>query len=401
MNILYITQYFYPEICAPSDRALANVRYLSSKGHNLTIIAEIPNHPKGVIFPGYRGKIIATEKKDRLFINRVWVLTSPKKNFTTRILFYVSFMFSGLICSLLRWRKYDIVYISSPPLFVGIIGIVLNKLFKRTQIVFEVRDLWPKSAIVLGELKNTKIIKLSELLEKKIYNISSLIVSITKGIHDEISRKYQGKSIFLPNGVDLHHYGNITKNKVSNLSKFIVVYAGTHGLIHGLEIIIHAAEILKNKDIYFEFYGDGPVKENLIDKSHTLGLNKVRFFDSVGFKEISNHLQNASVGLSTTKKLNLCKGSIPVKIFSYMACSLPVILSGWGESVDIIKKADCGIVTIPENVEKLVNAILWMKENPSKRIKMGLNGRKFIEKNYNRRTQAQELEKKLILMMEN
>ncbi|MBC8526085.1 MAG: glycosyltransferase, partial [Candidatus Cloacimonetes bacterium] len=179
MKILYITQYFLPEICAPSNRAYANVKYFSEKGHKVVVLTEMPNHPKGVIFKGYKRKIFLKEKMENFSVDRVWVFTSVKKNFFTRILFYLSFMFMGFLHTLFNWRKYDIIYVSSPPLFVGVIGIFLKKLFPKTKFVFEVRDLWPKSAVDLVELRNPKMIRLAEKLERKIYNICEKIIVIS------------------------------------------------------------------------------------------------------------------------------------------------------------------------------------------------------------------------------
>ena len=140
MKILYISQYFYPEVCAPSNRAMANVKFLANKGHNVTVLTEMPNHPKGVIFTNYKHKLYIKEKLENFIVNRVWVFTSKKKNFITRMLFYISFMMSGLIHTLINWKKYDIVYTSSPPLFVAGIPIILKMLFPRSKYIFEVRD---------------------------------------------------------------------------------------------------------------------------------------------------------------------------------------------------------------------------------------------------------------------
>ena len=110
MKILYISQYFYPEVGATTNRALANIRYFAGKGHNVTVLTEMPNHPKGVIFDGYRRKIFLKEKSDNFFVNRVWVFTSQKKNFITRLLFYISFMLMGSIHTLFNWKRYNIKY---------------------------------------------------------------------------------------------------------------------------------------------------------------------------------------------------------------------------------------------------------------------------------------------------
>ncbi|NQV19047.1 MAG: glycosyltransferase family 4 protein [Armatimonadetes bacterium] len=396
MKILYITQYFYPEVGATTNRALANVRYLSKKGHNVKVLTEMPNHPKGIIFDGYKKKIFLKEKMEHFSISRVWVFTSSKKNFVTRMLFYLSFMFMGIIYTLFNWKKYDVIYVTSPPLFVGVIGIFLKKIFPKTKFVFEVRDLWPDVAIEMGELKNPMLISMSKILEKKIYEKSELIISLTKGIYKSISSISPEKSKFIPNGVDIDIF---KREKNIKSSQFIVVYAGHHGLLSGMDLIIEAANILRNEDIFFYFVGDGPLKTKCQTLTTNFQLEKVQFYNSISLFKVSEFLSQCSVGISSGKKINLVKYSIPVKMFGYMACELPVILSQEGESVEIINKARCGISSIPENATDLAKKILWMKNHPKERIEMGIRGRKFVEKYYNREKQAEILELELLEIM--
>ncbi|MCD4650872.1 MAG: glycosyltransferase WbuB, partial [Candidatus Cloacimonetes bacterium] len=169
LKILYVTQYFTGEHGATTNRAVANIRHFVQQGHDVTVIAEMPNHPKGIIAKPYRGKLIVKEKAVGASVIRVWVYTKPEKTQITRILFYVSFMFMGVIAALLNWKKFDVVYVTSPPLLVGGIGVALKFLFPYTRFVFEVRDLWPKTAIELGMLSNPQVISISRKLEMLCY----------------------------------------------------------------------------------------------------------------------------------------------------------------------------------------------------------------------------------------
>lgn len=396
MKILYISQYFHPEIGATTNRSLANIRFLASKEYDVTVLTELPNHPKGIFFEGYKHKFSMKEKMENFIINRVWVFTSFKKNFITRILFYISFMLMGFINTMFHWKKYDIVYITSPPLFVAGIGLMLKVFHPKIRIIFEVRDLWPKSAIDLGELNNTKAIKLAEKLENRIYKKSDLIIGLTKGIKDYILQKFPDKTICIPNGVDLNLYNKIGYKD----DKFIVCYTGTMGLIHSIDTIIEAAKILKNEsDIEFHFIGDGAKKVEMIKLAEKYNLESVKFIDSVPIEKIQNYLSKASIGISTTKKFELCKGTIPVKIFGYMACELPVLLSGWGEAVEIVKEAKCGVWVDAEDSVKLADKILYLKNNPEKLELMGKAGRRHVEKFFNREKQAELIEREILKVM--
>ncbi|MGC9469406.1 MAG: glycosyltransferase, partial [Anaerolineae bacterium] len=146
MRVLYISQYFVPEVGATQTRAYEMATGLIRAGHAVTMLTEVPNHPEGVIRPAYRGRFWAREPLDGIDVIRVWVKTSPTKTLGTRLAFYLSFALNATLAGLICARgNYDVIYATSPPLFVGIPALVLSVL-RRVPLVFEVRDLWPESA---------------------------------------------------------------------------------------------------------------------------------------------------------------------------------------------------------------------------------------------------------------
>jgi hypothetical protein len=165
MRVLYLSQYFPPEVGATQTRAHEMACYLVQAGHQVTMLAEIPNHPSGIIPPAYRGKLWERRPLDGIDVIRLWVITSPHKGFRQRMLFYLSYMvmaiLAGLVVGLRLRRRYDVIYATSPPLFAGLAGAILSILL-RTRLVFEVRDLWPESAVALGELSSPRAIRLAE-----------------------------------------------------------------------------------------------------------------------------------------------------------------------------------------------------------------------------------------------
>ncbi|MEA3475256.1 MAG: glycosyltransferase family 4 protein [Candidatus Cloacimonadota bacterium] len=404
MRILYISQYFYPEICAPSNRAYANAKCLAEKGHDVVVLTEMPNHPKGVILDGYKGKLLYRERMDNFWINRVWIFTCKKKNFMTRLLFYISFMFLGTIHSLFNWGKYDIVYISSPPLFVAGIGILLKFFFPEIKIVFEVRDLWPESAIALGELKNKLFISLSKALEKRMYKISEKIIVISKYIKSQIIKEgiYPGKIKIIYNGTDekfVKRNEVVTKelfNEYKRLGKFLVVYAGNIGIAQGLDTILKAALRLNRENILFLFIGSGPKEVKLKQIVNTENLNNVKFIGEVPREKIHEYLYLADCGIIPLRRLQLYKGALPSKIFDYMGCGLPILLGIKGEAQKIVEKSGTGITFEPDDSEDLAQKILWLKRNPEILKKMSSKGKTFVLNNFNRKKEAQKLEQELV-----
>jgi len=404
VRILYLSQYFPPEVGATQTRAYEMAAGLVRAGHQVTMLTEVPNHPQGVIHPQYRGRIYFREELDGIDVRRLWICTSPKKNFCRRMAFYLSFMFHAALAGLFLARgHYDILYASSPPLFVGGAALVIGCL-RHIPLVFEVRDLWPESAVQLGELNHPCAVRVATWLEEACYRYARHIVVATQGIHDRlVERGYpEAKLTLIPNGANTELYTPQPINQTlrSQLGipsdQFVVIYTGLHGLAHGLETALRAADQLRDRpDVLFLFVGDGPQKTALMQMAQQMTLPNVRFQDAVPEPDLPDYIALADVGLDTRRQLGISRGTLPVKMFSYMACGRPVLLSIEGEAVQLLDRAQAGVAVPPETPEALARAILDLQADPSARAAFGRNGRVFVEANFSRQGFARQLEQLL------
>lgn len=398
MKILYISQYFYPEVGATTNRALANARYLASKGHDITVLTEMPNHPKGVIFDGYRGKLFVKEEFENFKINRVWIYTNQKKNFITRILFYMSFSILATVSSLFNWKKYDIVYVTSPPLFVGIIGINLKFFFPSSRFIFEVRDLWPDAAIEMGELKNKAFRKFSYKLENSLYTKADHIVAVTNRFKSKIIEKgfNENKISVIRNGSDLSFQNKKinpdlqSKHKLQN--KFVVIYAGILGIAQNLTTVLRAAQQITDPDIVILLVGAGPEEAKLKKIANEQKIRNVIFTGEISKKHVSDYLSLADCGLIPLKNISVFERTIPSKLFDYMSANLPILLGVKGEAKEILAQSEAGICFKPDDITDLVEKITYMKNNRDELQKMRGKGRKFVEENFDREKLAAKLD---------
>ena len=400
MRILFLSQYFPPEAGATQIRALEMARNWVRVGHEITMICEIPNHPSGIIPPEYRGKTFERTKLYGIDVIRVWVKTSPIKTFKTRTLFYMSYMLTSSLAGLLLTRnKFDLVYATSPPLFVGAAGLFLSWT-KRIPLFFEVRDIWPESAIALGELSNPKFIALAKQLEITCYTRAKKIVVVTNGIYNRLQDQgiTQDKLVVVSNGANVEQFQfqpEIRKGIREELhleGKFCVIYAGIHGIAQRLETIIEAAQILKsNQEISFLLIGDGPERNHILELVQNFSLKNVIMLPEQPVEAIPGYLSASDVALIPLRKLDVFQGALPSKIFDAWACQLPVLLSVDGEARQIVEDAKGGIYVPPEDPQALATAILAMKEDPEARSAMGLNGRSYTENNYSRKVLAEKL----------
>ena len=401
VKILYISQYFPPEIGATQARAFEIARYLVKQGHKVTVITEFPNHPSGILPKKYRFKFFQKQLMEGIIVWRSWVFATPNKTFITRLAFYLSFMLSSILVGLFTGSRFDIVYATSPPFFVGVSGYILSRL-KNARFVFEVRDIWPESAIVLGELSNPRLIRWAEKLERFYYSKAEKIIVVTRGILNTLLRRGEPpeKLLLIENGSNLKIYANRGQAKKIELNlqnKFVVGYFGIFGLAQGMEQLCDLVNNMKNlPDVHFLFVGDGPKKKMVLDIKHRKQLTNLTILDEIPREKIAEYISACDVTLVPLKKRKLFTSALPSKMFDNMACERPVILSVDGEARKLLEKAGAGIFVEPENTTQMMQAILTLKSNPHLCREMGKNGRAFVEKNYSREKLASKLEKELI-----
>ena len=352
MRVLLIAQYFPPEIGAAASRWGDYVDILVQRGHKVTVLCGMPNYPRGKRFDGYNNLWVKRERKSsnlRIIRSAVWA--NDRKSTFKMLGNYLSFAFSGVI-NAMKIRNVDLIVLSSPPLFVGIIGMMLSSI-RKYKMLLDVRDIWPESVVVLGGIKSKWLIKLGRLLESKVYRSASGYIFPVPGFqkyfksHHPLQMK---KPMFnLMNGV---HEDFLVKTKETQLASqkdFTVLYSGNMGMAQGLEVVLEAASELKDYPIQFKLIGDGICKTSLIQMAKSMGLSNMTFLDSISREALISEMHNASVCLVPLKNNPLFRNAIPSKIFEIMACKKPVILGVEGEATCIIQQYNCGTVVSPEN----------------------------------------------------
>src|SRR5438552_6981588 len=369
MRILYFSQYYPPEVGATSTRASAMSRYLVEMGHWVTVVTEVPNHPSGVIPPHYRGRLSERVCEDGVDVLRLWVWTSPEKTFKSRMRFYLSYMGMGALAGSLLRGHYDLVYATSPPLFVGPAGLAAA-LTRRVPFVFEVRDLWPESAVSLGELNSPKAIRAAEVLERFLYSRASRIIVVTEGIRRRLVERGlpEEKLALIPNGADtdLFRFDPEGRARVrANLGvedKFVAMYAGIHGLAQGMENLVEAARLLKpREDIALVFIGEGPKKALVAQLKETFDLDNLTLLPEVPVEQMPAYLSAADCSIVPLKDDPVFHGALPSKMFEAWACSRPVVLSVAGEAVEALKRVGGGIIARPDDPVDVAAGIEYLE----------------------------------------
>jgi len=401
MRILLIHQYFLEKDDGGGSRFNEMTRIWASQGHEITVMAGMVHYANGKKSSKYKGKWFKKENEFYSGVNvlRCHVSESYNANFIGRLWAYFSFVFSGIWGGLFKLNKiHDVIIATSPPLFVGIIAIVLS-FFKRIPFVFEVRDLWPESAIDTGVIKNNYIIKFSYWFEKYLYKKAKLINVLTPAFYKALLEKKgvpEKKMIIIPNAADFSISDNLLETFNSNKFRreidiendFVITYVGAHGVANGLDQILNTAEYLKDTNVLFLLIGSGMQKSNLIKKAKEKTLKNVRFLDPVPKKEVLKYILASDMGASVLMKNDTFKTVYSNKTFDYMSCKKPILMAIDGVSRELVEKANAGSFVEPENPEDFEKKIRFYLNNPEKLKVEGENGYKFAKENFDRNVLA-------------
>lgn len=402
MKLLYITQYFPPEVGAGAVRSEAMVRYLSNDGWDVDVLTEIPNYPTGIVHSGYRNQWSYKEKVAKATVYRVWVWANQRNTVLQQVVFFVSFMISSLLFAVRNPAEYDVVYVSSPPIFAGISGCLISKIFN-AKFVFEVRDLWPDSAVNGSTLhSNSLFIRMGRIIEKWLYHAADLIIPVTEQSSKIIKAKSNGTpmSVF-SNGVDLNlfrkiDFDNLKIDEFIDSNKFRVGYVGSLGVIHDLETFVRAAKSCEDDpEIEFIIVGDGGRNNKLqaiLDKYKPQNLNWV------GLKEhskIPHYISSFDVAINPVNDSEAFRSIVTVKFYEYLACETPVISSANGALEEIGQESQSAITIPPGDADELSKTIRELKNSPRELYQLSLNARSFVKENFSRQDVARKLSDKL------
>ena len=405
MKILYVSQYFPPEMGAPAARAAELSRHWAAAGHDVTVLTGFPNHPTGVVPPEYRDKLwrlVLHEQTDGVHVVRTWLLPFANRKAYERMLNYASFCVSAASTGLSLSRP-DVVIATSPQLLVGLSGWWLAR-WKRVPFVFEVRDLWPESlaAVGMGE-GNSLLYRSLAKIAGFLYRRCDRIVVVTPAFEDYLVEHWRvprERISVVENGVETELFApepstaetrTYLRRELNAEGKFVVSYIGTMGMAHGLETIIAAAAQVRdiNPEIVFLMLGEGADKERITTLARERGLNNLRFVDQQPREEIPAYICASDACLVLLKKSDLFKTVIPTKMLEFMSCARPVILGVDGQARAILEEAHAGLVIEPENSDALVAAIRYLAANPETARDLGRSGRQHIVHRFSRAQTAE------------
>lgn len=391
-RIVFLTQYFPPETGAAQHRLLQLAIQLKREGAHVEILTAMPNYPVMRIFEPYRRKWYQYEEINELPVHRCWIYAASSKSILPRLLNYFSFVKTSFLIGLWKIKRPDIIFCESPPLFLGITAWLLC-LFKRASLVFNVSDLWPESAEKLGLVTNRYLLRVSTSLEEFLYRNAVLVTGQTQGIVTNIEARFPKKQvIWLRNGVvasevlaGLPARHSWRKENGFAENDLLIIYAGILGHAQGLEVIIKAAALLKDRtDVKFLLVGHGPVRDLLLALKSETSAHNVYFYDNRPKKVVLKMIHDADATVVPLRKLALFEGAIPSKIFENLALQKPIFLGVSGEAKEIfIDNAGAGWYFEPENPVALAGLVRYLADHRKEGEEAGKRGYHLLDELFN------------------
>jgi colanic acid biosynthesis glycosyl transferase WcaI len=402
VKILYVSQYFPPEMGAPAARAAELSMHWARMGHEVTVLTGFPNHPTGVVPENWRSRfrrLHDTEIANGVRVVRTWLWPLPNRKAHERIRNYVSFCVSAGISGL-ALPKSDVIIATSPQLLCALAGWWLAWC-KRVPFVFEVRDLWPESLAAVGAGTSGSLLhRTLGAIAGFLYRRAHLIVVVSPAFRDHLMRYWNvpaEKIAVVENGVEtdvfrLDPTASHLRKELRFEDRFLICYIGTMGNAHGLETLIAAAEELRTAlpKATFLLIGEGAEKEHIVELAAGRQLANVQFLGQQPRERIPAYISAADVCVVMLKKSELFKTVIPTKLLEYMACEKPVIVAVDGQARQIVEEAEAGVFVEPENSNALVNVIVELASAPERRRQMGVNGREHILNHFSREKKARD-----------
>ncbi len=402
MRILLVHQYFLEPDDPGGSRFNEMTKVWAKQGHEITVLCGMLNYVTGRQHQKYRGKWVHTSNYHRnIKVIRSYVSERYNTNFHGRFWAYFSFVISSVYTGLFKTNgKYDVILTTSPPLFLGLTACLL-KVVKRAPLLFEVRDLWPESAIETEVLTNKWIIRWSYWFERFIYKTAHKINVLTPAYTENLIKKKHidpSKIIMIPNGADFLITDQLLeqfdpdelKNSLGLSNAFVVIYVGAHGIANDLIQLVEVAEILKDTSVHILLLGDGMQKSMLVEETKKRMLCNIQFIDPVPKSEVFKYILMSDIGVAVLRKTETFKTIYSNKTFDYMACRKPVVAAIDGVTRKLIEQAQCGSFAEPENPADLADKIKAYINKPALVKDQGNNGYNYAKAHFDRKVLAEK-----------
>jgi len=389
VKILVVHQYYLAPGEPGGSRFNEFARLWTEAGHQVTVIAGSVSYATGKRADSVAGGFIVRREEDGIDVWRCHVPQTYNRSYSGRMWAFFGFTVSACVAAL-RTARPDVVVATSPPLTAAIPGFVAARCrWRPVPWVFEMRDLWPESAITTGVIgRRSMLARVLFALERWACRRASKVNVLTPAFADDVKARglvTDAKLCFVPNGADVDSFTNCSaapavRRELGWGTRFVALYAGAHGRANALHQLVDAADSLRERsDILIVSAGDGPERAALEADARARGLDNIRFVGSIAKERMPAVIAAADAGLAVLQNNPTFRTVYPNKVFDYMACAKPTVLAIDGVARDLAcDQAHAAIFAEPENGTAIAAAICQLADVPAAARTLGVNGHAWV-----------------------
>ncbi|MGC4398010.1 glycosyltransferase family 4 protein [Hydrogenophaga sp. T2] len=391
MNILVVSQYFWPENFRINDL----VQEWLKRGHAVTVLTGKPNYPDGKTFDTYRADPSAFAHFEGAAVHRVPMLARGTGALRL-MLNYASFVAGA--CTTGPWKlrrvRPDVIFVFEPsPVTVGLPAVLLGRL-KRCPVVFWALDLWPETLAAVGVVRNPRLLAGVARLVRFIYDRCTLVLGQSRAFLPSIAQHCSdpSKVRYFPSWAEAVFSAapdQPAPEVAADAAAFSVLFAGNVGDAQDFPAILDAAERLKHRrDIRWLIVGDGRRSAWLQEQVRERGLGeRVLLLGRFPVERMPSFYEHADALLVSLRKDPTFSMTIPGKVQSYLAAGKPLLGMLDGEGADVIRRAGAGLACPAGDAGALADAVQRLAAMPpDERRAMGDRGRAFALREFDRGT---------------
>jgi len=393
MQILFITHYYAPDSGAAANRLTRLATMLAQRGHEVTVLTNMPHYPKGKITEGYEGKFTVVEERDGVRVVQVWLWATPSPKITRRLISQLSFMITGSLRGLFMNRP-NVIFIENQPLFTGLAGWFISKV-KRRSYVMNVSDYWPEYLVVAGVVSETSLIyrifrALTNLTQRDAFAIVALVDPLLVRIKARLGEVNNG--IVIKNAVDLDKIRppQNTDEATAFLKKFDlspdykwITFLGVLGNHIDLDTMLKVALSLKDReDVRFLFVGSGTQKNDLVTALKQPDYAHCYHLDWVDSADIPSFWASSYLHFWSLENNELDKLRFQAKLYEALASGTPTVIAGEGLMSDILNENHIGMTVAPYDADALTQTIAQLLDDETLYNTISQNARQYAEKNF-------------------
>ncbi len=378
-KILLITQNFYPEIGSAANR-MKNIYKFLNKKHKVNVLTANPTYPNQEIYEDEKfWKDSPTE------VTRIKTRTKfYTSNLLLRMILYLETILKMIFNVSCSKEKYDTIFISTPPIFISLVGFIAKKKWQ-AKLIIDVRDLWPETLLGIGKIKGYLLLKIAYYFEKKMYQVADQIIVNSEAFSDYLIKKGVDKNVitYIPNGLTTEEL--MLPKKIKQTKKTTIIYTGNIGLAQNLEVLLQiACQLQYDQTVQFKIVGYGYKKEQLIKKIIEKKLtNTITVLPPDTRENVLAMTIDADIAFLSLEDHDVFNSVVPGKLIDYMGCGVPIlgVLSGYSQS--IVENNKCGFVYKKNEIDKIITDIFYLRHSKKVKSKFGENGYRYAKANYN------------------